>query len=178
MNHHRTLDSVLLNFIKTCDSISTSSTYPSFLMFSFPFICSQKGRTPFHCFLILISHPPLHVPFPPATFGPIPKTYPVLSHMASFPTCFLPATFSSCCLRNTCSAVKRPYVHSSPSCSSFTAIAFLIEDMTYLAVFTHGSLTFLVGKEKIWLFHCPVLRVDIELPPFPGLSQDVRVISL
>lgn len=47
MNHHRMLDSVLLNFIKTCDSISRSHESPS-LIFLLPFIFCwlSPGFTP------------------------------------------------------------------------------------------------------------------------------------
>ena len=61
---------------------------------------------------------------------------------------------------------------------TFMAISFLAEDVTYFAVFTYRSLTFLVGREEICLSHCLVLGVDTELPPSPQLLQDIRVISL
>ena len=90
MNHPGTLDSVLLNFIKACDSLSGSSKYPSSLMLSLPviYLCHPL-ETPSAAFLSLISCPLLHSPSHPAAFSPIPRTYPALSYLDSL----LPAFF-------------------------------------------------------------------------------------
>lgn len=75
---------------KTCDSLCSSPKYPSSLIFLRLFIysCQPLGPTS-TAFSFLGSCPPLQAPSPPAAFGPIPKTYPALSHLGSLP----PASF-------------------------------------------------------------------------------------
>lgn len=173
MNHHGTLDSVLLNFTKTCDFLSRSFKYPSTLIFSLPFIYSWKRPLPF-AFPSLDSHPPILAPSLPATFGPIPKTYPFFI-WAHLPPAFflLSSEHLLCCVQT----LYLHLIHHSPSCPSFTAISSLTPDIPYSIIFIHGSLT-LLGKKKFWLSHCPTLGVGTEPPPSPQFSQDVNIICL
>lgn len=111
MNHHGTLNSVLLNFIKTCDYTSEFSKYPSSLMFSRSFIYLWKEAPPSTAFSSLVSHPPVLAPSPPAAFGPTPKTYPFLT-WTLFPLAFF-QLFLFLPLQNTCSAASGTCISAS-----------------------------------------------------------------
>lgn len=143
------LDSVLLNFIKTCDSISRSPEYPSSLIFSLPFIL---------CLLSPGSIPTTPCPLASCCLWPSPQNMqPFLTWTVFPPANFLPPFSYS--LQNTCSLVSRPGISALPttltSVLSFMALSFLTDEVTYSAVFTYGSLTFLVGKEEDLPFSPP-----------------------
>lgn len=136
-------------------------------MFSRPFICLCHPLAPpspafspwFH------AHPSM----PPPLLLPLAQSPKRIQPFLTW-TLSSPAAFSSCSLQNTYPPVSRPclclFCHSS-SCPFLYSSFILNEDITYSAVCTRGSLTFFEGKEGMWLPHCPVLGVGIELPPSP-----------
>lgn len=172
MNHPGTLDSVLLNFIKACDSLSGSSKYPSSLMLSLPVIYYVTHWKP----LLLLSCPWFH-----AHYSMLP---PILLPLAQFPERIqLFLTWTLYCLLSSCSVFLLRSSEHLPSCEQtrlcfichslscpFLYSSFILnEGIMYSALFTHGSLTF-VGKERVWLSHCPVPGASIEQSPSPWLS--------